>query len=127
MWLDACEMLDQVERLHKKFFLPGESQATAVAWEPPLDILETDNGLTIHATLPGVKPEQIQIFLKPDSLTIVGFRAVFGVEENSPLMRLEIPYGRLYGKIGLAHTDYEIVFNEIVDGCLQLTLRRPQA
>jgi HSP20 family protein len=38
----------------------------------PLDLSETDNEFVIKASLPGVKPEEVQVTVKGDTLTIRG-------------------------------------------------------
>jgi len=39
MWSEACDMLARAERMHREFFRPARSR---LAWEPPVDVLETD-------------------------------------------------------------------------------------
>jgi len=45
----------------------GQGQGTF-----PLDVAETENEFIIHATLPGIKPDDIQITMHGDTLTIRG-------------------------------------------------------
>ena len=42
MWSEACEMLARAERMHRELFRPAGTQARLPAWEPPVDILETE-------------------------------------------------------------------------------------
>jgi len=42
MWSEACEMLARAERLHRELFRPTAAPAQLPAWEPPVDILETE-------------------------------------------------------------------------------------
>ena len=42
MWSEACDMLARAERMHRELFRPAGSQARQPAWEPPVDILETN-------------------------------------------------------------------------------------
>ena len=42
MWSEACEMLARAERMHRELFRPSAPQARLPAWEPPVDILETE-------------------------------------------------------------------------------------
>ena len=44
MWSEAFEMLARAERTHRQFFQPSGS-SPSVAWEPPVDVLETDLNL----------------------------------------------------------------------------------
>jgi HSP20 family molecular chaperone IbpA len=127
MWLEACELLKQAERLQRHFFQPGSFNEAETAWEPPVDIIETDDSLVILVALPGVKPEQVKIYSEPDTVIITGHRPVFGVGTKSRYQRLEIPYGRFFRKISVANGDFEIHSSAISDGCLQIILQRSRS
>ena len=47
MWSEACEMLARAERLHREFFRPIRSASRLAAWEPPVDILETEREVLV--------------------------------------------------------------------------------
>ena len=49
MWTQALSALARTERLHREAFRPAPR-----GWEPPVDLLETDDALIIVAALPGV-------------------------------------------------------------------------
>ena len=38
----------------------------------PIDVRETENDYVIHASLPGIKPDDVQITVHGDTLTIRG-------------------------------------------------------
>ena len=46
----------------------GGSQSTAT----PMDVCETDNGYEVNVSLPGVKPEDIDLTVQQNSLTVRG-------------------------------------------------------
>ena len=46
-------MLARAERMHRQFFQPAGSSC-AVAWEPPVDVLETERAVLVLVALPGV-------------------------------------------------------------------------
>ena len=58
MWSEACEMLARAERLHRELFRPAATQARQVAWEPPVDVLETEREVLVLVALPGVDRRQ---------------------------------------------------------------------
>ena len=65
MWAEACQVLEQAERLHRQFFrlsAPG----TRVAWEPPVDVFENEREVTIIVALPGVSPESVVLGMCAD-------------------------------------------------------------
>ena len=61
MWAEACAMIERAEQLHRRFFQPGMALTAAVNWEPPVDVFESEQELTIVAALPGVEPQEIEI------------------------------------------------------------------
>jgi HSP20 family protein len=54
MWSEACEMLARAERLHRAS--PLVAAARQPAWEPPVDVLETEREVLVHVALPGSAP-----------------------------------------------------------------------
>jgi HSP20 family protein len=60
MWGEALSMLDRAQRLHRQFFTHA-----AVAWEPPVDIVEAGDALQVHVALPGVTADAITVTLDP--------------------------------------------------------------
>ena len=57
MWSEAFEMLARAERMHRQFFRPA-ARGAPVAWEPPVDILETDREVLVLVALPGVDADR---------------------------------------------------------------------
>ncbi len=70
MWIQACEVLDHAERLQRQFLRYTGPGVDAAVWEPPVDIHETSEGLSLTFALPGVAPEAIEITLDPNALTV---------------------------------------------------------
>ena len=60
MFAEAVEMLSRAERMHRRFFQPLPPAAAAPAWEPPVDVLETEREVLVFAALPGVDPDQVE-------------------------------------------------------------------
>lgn len=123
MWAEACEMLNQADRLHRQLFRPAAMNAGRATWEPPIDVYETPNAFKIMIALPGVEPEQLSIALKGGSLKIEGQRR-FPANAETQIRRLEIPYGRFERCIDLPERQYEIDTREFVHGCLLISLRK---
>lgn len=52
-------MLARAERLHRELFRPTGPSALP-AWEPPVDVLETDHEVLVLVALPGVDPDRVE-------------------------------------------------------------------
>jgi HSP20 family protein len=122
MWAEACEVLEQVERLQKQFFRPSGA-ALRAGWEPPVDVFETDHMLRIVVALPGVAVEDVRVVVEGGTLTVVGERRL-PCESAGAIHRLEIPYGRFERRMALPQGRYELVEHHLSDGCLSLQLRK---
>ena len=123
MWGEALSMLDRAQRLQRQFFTHAE-----VAWEPPVDIVETGDELQVHVALPGVGADAITVALDSAGIRVSALRAFPCRDEASRIHRLEIPYGRFERFIGLALADpyapLELAGKSLENGILTLTFRR---
>ena len=124
MWAEACELLDRAERLHRQFFVPQGSQKRQPTWEPPVDLLETEQELWICVALPGVAKEQLEVLVENGVLIVTGERPMPGRARGTVIHRLELPYGRFERRIELPPGRYDVVQRELADGCLTLGLRK---
>jgi HSP20 family molecular chaperone IbpA len=122
MWAEACEMLDQVERLQRQFFRPSGA-ALRPAWEPPVDVFETEDALLIVVALPGVAAEDLRVVAENRVLTVIGERRL-PPESAGAIHRLEIPHGRFERRLALPPGRYELTESNLSDGCLALQLRK---
>ena len=109
-------MLERAERLHRHFFTHTEA-----AWEPPVDIVETADGLQVQIALPGVAADSITIALDAAGLTLSALRPFPCRDSASQVHRIEIPYGRFERQIGLPLGDLELTGKFLADGVLTLT------
>jgi HSP20 family protein len=124
MWAEACALIDRADRLQRQFFQPGVLAAPAACWEPPIDILETEQKLSIIAALPGVEPNDLELSINEDELSIAGLRRLPAAARAGAIHRLEIPYGRSQRRIRLPAAKLELSRSELANGCLFLTLTK---
>jgi HSP20 family protein len=122
---EALSMLDRADRLQRQFFTH-----VVDAWEPPVDILETQTGLEVHVALPGVSPDSVTIGLDPGGVSVSALRAFPCRETGAHLHRIEIPYGRFERRIVLPLEDpympIELTDRRLADGVLTLTFRKKE-
>jgi HSP20 family protein len=124
MWSEACEMLARAERLHRELFRPAASAARQPAWEPPVDILETDREVLVLVALPGVSSEQVEAAIVGGDLLVKGTRILPPELRTAVIHRLELPQGRLERRVRLPAGRYGTVRRSSVDGCLLITLQK---
>ena len=124
MWSEACEMLARAERMHRELFRPSTPQAQLPAWEPPVDILETELEVLVLVALPGVEPDDAQAVIEDGDLVIAGTRVVPGQLRTATIHRLELPQGRFYRRLRLPAGRYAGVRRATAAGCLVVTLQK---
>ena len=115
-------MLARAERLHREFFRPAAAQPPA--WEPPVDILETDDHVLVLVALPGVNVDQAQAAIEGGDLVIEGTRTLPRALATATIHRLELPQGRFERRVPLPGGRYSAVRRAVIDGCLVITLQK---
>ena len=124
MWSEACEMLARAERMHRELFRPAGVEARLPAWEPPVDILETEREVLALVALPGVEPDNVQAAIEGSDLVIAGLRTVPAEWRTAVIHRLELPQGRFYRRLRLPPGRYGAVRRAAAAGCLVITLQK---
>jgi len=115
-------MLKQAEQLHRQFFGPSGGVNNA-CWEPPVDVLETDDALTVITALPGVQPEAVRAEIEGTTLIVTGVRPMPAAGRGANIVRLEIPYGRFERRIAIS-SRLRLIEQKLENGCLRLTFTK---
>lgn len=124
MWAEACEMLDRAERVHRDLYRPTRAPGRRRAWEPPVDIFETDRELWIVVALPGVSPEATAVAIEGGTLVVTGVRSLPEEARGALLHRLEIPHGHFERRVELPSGTYAVSGRHLADGCLAIRLEK---
>lgn len=123
MWVEACELLSQAERLQQQFFRPSPV-ARQPTWEPPIDLFETAEGIYLTVALPGVDPERMEVYLSNGVIVVNGIRPLPRFAQAAHIHRMELPYGHFERRIPLPAGQYELNSHRLQHGCLQLKLHK---
>jgi len=123
MWAEACDLLEQAERMHRQFFRPEVMRSGPPRWQPPVDVFRTQDELWIIAALPGVQPDQVEVVVDGRFLVIAGVRPMPEALRQAVIHRLELPQGRFERRLELPAGRYEVGPWRLTDGCLVLNLR----
>ena len=119
MWLDALAAMARADRAHRGFFRPA-----VPGWEPPVDLLETTDGVTLIVALPGVRAADVELAIGADEIAIAGIRHLPAPRGPARIHRMELPHGRFERHVRLPAGRYELVRRDLLDGCLTITLRK---
>jgi HSP20 family protein len=124
MWSEAIDMLARAERMHHAFFRPVGSHARQPAWEPPVDVLETESAVLVLVALPGVDAAEADAVIEGDDLVIAGTRLLPPELGTAVIHRLELPQGRFQRRVKLPAGHYSGVRRTAVHGCMVVTLQK---
>ena len=117
-------MLARAERMHREFFRPARSASRLPAWEPPVDVLETEREVLVLMALPGVDPEQVEAAIDGADLVVAGIRVLPAALRTAIIHRLELPQGRFERRVRLPAGRYASVRQGMANGCLLITLEK---
>ena len=101
---------------------PAEHTKPGLIFTPAVDIFETEAQITLLADMPGVTPENLNIDLRDDTLTLTGDIHPFeGAEEKDILIEYEV--GKFFRQFTLSEViDQDKIEANLSDGVLRLTL-----
>jgi HSP20 family protein len=119
----------EMEDLFDRFFRDWPLRPGMVQGEywPAMDIGEEGNKLVVRAELPGLKPEEVEINVAGDTLTISGEKKTDKKEEKENFFYRERRYGAFRRTVQLpASVDAEHVEASYHDGVLTVTLPKDQ-
>lgn len=122
-------LLDQLQNeMSSLFHTPAlEANFGTEEWAPAVDIKELDNSFVIHADLPGVKSEDIDVTTEQGVLTIKGERDSQKEEEKDHYRRVERFSGSFMRRFTLPETaDLDHIDAVTKDGVLELTIPKVQ-
>jgi len=98
---DVTALRDEMNRLFSRTLGDTRGGGGAQTWSPALDVFETADQIVVEVDLPGLKPEDIDIALDDNVLTISGERRFHDKGEQGRFYRLERSYGHFQRSLGL--------------------------
>lgn len=106
----------------------ADSTVATAEWTPPVDIKERADCYVIHADVPGVKPEEIDITLENGVLTLKGVRETEAHVAREGYKRIERVHGSFYRRFSLPDTaDAEGVNARCALGVLEIVIPKRTA
>lgn len=118
---------DEVNRLFASSFSrnEGDSDLMRGAWSPQVDIFENKDQIVLEAELAGMKPEDVEISIENNVLTLHGERKFEKKDDGDNFHRVERSYGSFTRSFTLPPTvSSEDANAEFENGVLRLTLAK---
>lgn len=129
-WDPFGEMLRMQRDLDQIFSRMGVAESRSAGspeqgWMPKIDIKRSGDDLAIHAELPGIKPEDVDIEVTDSVLTLKGERKASEEREDEGWLVRESSYGSFQRSITLPESvDPATIQAKFADGVLELTVPR---
>ena len=120
---NASSLPETFNRLFNEAFDRTSGEGNLTAWAPPVDIYETEHELVVKADLPDVKPEDLDIRVENNILTIRGERKFEKQVNENNYLRVERSYGSFSRSFSLANTvNSEAIKADYQNGVLSLSI-----
>lgn len=119
---------DDIDNLFEGFFRPMRRFEAPESYSLPMDVTERENEYVIHAEMPGVNKDAIDVTLADGVLTITGeSRQEREEKEGERVIRQERRYGRYTRSVQLGtQIDEKKVKATYKDGVLELVLPKAE-
>jgi HSP20 family protein len=119
----ATTLQEQINRVFGDVVGRTGEESNLTAWAPAVDIYETENELVVKADLPDVNPQDLDIRVEGNILTIRGERKFATKVKEDNYLRIERAYGSFSRSFSLANSvKSEAIKAEYHDGVLTLSL-----
>jgi HSP20 family protein len=114
---------EQINRMLNDVLERTGEESSLTTWAPAVDIFETEHELVVKADLPDVKPEELDVRVENNILTIRGERKFEKKVNESNYLRVERSYGAFSRSFSLANTvNSEAIKAAYKDGVLTLSI-----
>ena len=119
--------LSPLDRLFGDFLEPFNQPLMRQSWVPPVNIEETGDAYEVSAELPGLRPEDVEVTVEQNVLSISGERKWGDEAENKNFHRVERGYGRFLRTFALPRqVDGDRVQARFQDGVLHVSIPKSE-
>jgi len=123
-------LLSQLQKELERTFegTNGDGSIATAEWTPAVDIKEQADKFVLHADIPGVKPEDIDISMEDGVLTIKGEKKTEAKTEQEGYKRVERTYGSFYRRFSLPDTaNADEISAKSTHGVLEIVIPKQEA
>src|ERR1700716_1633339 len=100
----ATTLQEQINHLFGNGLARAADESNLTPWAPAVDIYETENELVVKADLPDVNPQNLDIRVENNILTIRGERKFESKVKEDNYLRVERAYGSFSRSFSLANS-----------------------
>lgn len=119
----SSSLQDQINHLFNEAFDRSSEEANLTPWAPAVDLYETEQALVVKADLPDIQPEELDIRVENNILTIRGERKFEKKVNENNYLRVERSYGSFRRSFSLANTvNTEAIKADYKNGVLTLSI-----
>ncbi|MFZ2450547.1 MAG: Hsp20/alpha crystallin family protein [Methylovulum miyakonense] len=123
-------LLNQLQKELERGYQGGASDGSIATaeWSPAVDIKEEADKFVLHADIPGVKPEEIDISMENGVLTIKGEKRTEATTEQEGYKRVERSYGSFYRRFSLPDSaNADAISAKSKHGVLEIVIPKREA
>ena len=119
----ATSLQEQINRVFGDVVGRTSEESNLTPWAPEVDIYETENELVVKADLPDVNPQDLDIRVENNILTIRGERKFDSKVNEDNYLRIERSYGSFSRSFSLANSvKSEAIKADYQNGVLTLSI-----
>src|SRR5450631_3906769 len=119
----AATLQEQINRIFGEGVGHAGEESNLTPWAPAVDIYETQNELVVKADLPDVNPQDLDIRVENNILTIRGERKFATKVNEDNYLRIERAYGSFSRSFSLANSvKSDAIKADYQNGVLTLSL-----
>ncbi len=119
----ATNLQEQINRVFGDLVGRPGGESNLTPWAPAVDIFETENELVVKADLPDVNPQDLDIRVENNVLTIRGERKFENEVNEDNYLRIERSYGSFSRSFSLASSvNADAINADYQNGVLTLSI-----
>jgi HSP20 family protein len=123
----ASTLQEQINRVFGDVVGRTGEESNLTPWAPAVDIYETENELVVKADLPDVNPQDLDIRVENNILTIRGERKFEAKVHDDNYLRIERAYGSFSRSFSLANSvNSDAIKADYHDGVLTLSIPKTE-
>jgi HSP20 family protein len=127
-WNSIEQLRREMDRMFDQSSSTEETSSIATSdWVPAVDIKESEKEFIIHADIPGVDPDDIDVHMEDGMLTIKGERESETKENRDGYKRIERQRGTFYRRFSLPDTaNADKISAKSNNGVLEITIPKQE-